>query len=431
MARTGQGSWAAAFVCVALLAGGPGAEGSVFDALVGHWDFEDGGNLGADVSPNGNNGTVNGGVTASAGRIGSGAATFDGVNGYLSVADSGSLDSAAGAGLDRTVAFWFNTTTSANRVVMEKGSNQHFVVQTDSVPTPGLISWRVGSGSGDRVLSTGTVNDGAWHHYAGTYEGTGQLATLYIDGVLQNTTTHASPAANNDPFVIGARNGGAYAYPGQMDDVAIWNVELSDDQVAALAHEVTTPTNAALRIPGVTYAYTGSIQPHTAPTRSDPGNVKLTDGVLGTTAFDDGTWVAFRDPLGFQNDNGQPQPQVDFDLGGVFMLGLLQVDYLVSHTPSLFEPDSVDIEYYGDPGFTTLLGSATATGFVDVDGKQRFEVALGLVEAQYVRLQFYNDQEWTWLGEITFFQAIPEPTSLSLLGLGGLALLRRRRRSRH
>lgn len=203
------------------LAVGRPADASVLDGLVGHWTFDSGGSLGSDASGNANNGTVNGAVNPAAGVIGAGGADFAG--GYINVPDSASLDSAAGSGLDRTVAFWFNTAVGSNLVVLEKGSNQHFVVQTEGGGAAGQISWRVNTASGNRIFSNNPVNDSTWHHYAATYDGVGNRTGLYIDGTPQATGSEGSAAANNDPFVIGARNGGGFAYLGDMDDLAVWS----------------------------------------------------------------------------------------------------------------------------------------------------------------------------------------------------------------
>ena len=211
-------------------------------ALIAYYGFENALNLGADSSTYANTGTVLGGVTSVAGRIGAGAAAFDGGASYIRVPDSASLDSAAGTGLDRTVAFWFKTATVDNRVILEKGSNTHMVIQTESVTAPpGKISWRVDTANAPRVISSNPVNDSVWHHYAATYRGDRNVMEIFIDGVSQGTNVQASPAANNFPLVIGARDGGAFGYPGSLDDVAIWSQPLSPQQVKSLASGASNP----------------------------------------------------------------------------------------------------------------------------------------------------------------------------------------------
>ena len=258
MRAIGGTGWRIATGLVLLLGLGSGqaAQAGVVDGLVGYWTFDNGGALGADASGQGNNGTVLGDTAPTAGVIG-GAASFDGNADYIRVPDSASLDSAAGAGLDRTVAFWFKTTTSANRVVFEKGGNQHMVVQTESVTAPpGLISWRVDGPNSTRVTSLAPVDDDAWHHYAATYHGANNRMELAIDGVSQGSSIQASSAANNSPVVIGARDGGGFGFPGSMDDVAIWNRRLSGSEIAAVYEAGTQGQGLGSAAPQEYTAYT-------------------------------------------------------------------------------------------------------------------------------------------------------------------------------
>ncbi|HOM18771.1 MAG TPA: LamG domain-containing protein, partial [Thermoguttaceae bacterium] len=400
-------------------------------SLVAYWSFDQqSGSDFLDSSGNNNTAVNNGNVTTVSGVVGN-AANFAG-NGILTVADSASLDSAADSKASRSVAFWFKTTTTSNLVVLEKGTDQHFVVQTESTTTPpGKISFRVDTVNTNRVMSNNPVNDGNWHHFVATFDvGAGNLMSLYIDGVLQATNTQASPAANDDPFVIGARpgSGGSLIAPfvGSLDELVVWSRPLAPPEIVALSQGVSPLSLFSTVALHPTYQYTGSIGPYPSSTRNDPNRTKLTDGVFGSTSIDDGKWVAFQDPSGLHGDNGQPQPQIDFSFG---LKGLritdVQVQYYRAVSAGIYEPDSMVIEFYQDPAFTQLVDTYTITGFsTSTDGAPLYLTYSfpSPVYAEYARVKFYNDDEWTWLGEVTFFGSVPEPSTWVLMVLGALGL---------
>jgi hypothetical protein len=406
-------------------------EGSLLEAgLVGYWSFEatdSSGNY-LDASGNGNT-AVNSGATSATGKIGS-AAYFNG-SAILTAADSTSLDSATGAGQDRTVAFWFKYTTTGNRVVLEKGENRQLVVQTES-GTSSKISFRVDSPNTTRPISVSAVNDDTFHHFAATYNGAANLMELFIDGAWQGAGVQVAPADNDYPLAIGARVGPIAPYIGTLDDVALWNQRLSSAQIKALSQGITTPLTAAQRIDGVTYRYASNADSQPAGGYPDTGTTELTDVRLGSTSWSDAAWVGFRDPAGGGGDSGLAQPQIDFDLQQFSLVDGVRIDYLVDQGGGINAPDGVDVLAYQDAGYTTLLQSTTSTAFENVNGVRSLTFAFDPVGARYLRLAFHNDREWTFLSEVTFFQLVPEPSSLALtLGAGVMAIAwvgRRRQR---
>jgi len=84
------------------------------------------------------------------------------------------------------------------------------------------------------VTTSGSVNDGAWHHLAATYNGSEMR--LYIDGALNSSSTNYSGdlPTNEDNVWIGRHydhsNSSNY-FNGTMDDVRIYNESLSAEQI--------------------------------------------------------------------------------------------------------------------------------------------------------------------------------------------------------
>jgi sialidase-1 len=86
--------------------------------------------------------------------------------------------------------------------------------------------------------STAVVNDGAWHWVAVTREAT--TASLYVDGQLQATTTTATTAdiAKSTAMRAGVSTcdgvDGTGALVGQLDELMIFRVALTQSQIQAL-----------------------------------------------------------------------------------------------------------------------------------------------------------------------------------------------------
>jgi hypothetical protein len=79
-----------------------------------------------------------------------------------------------------------------------------------------------------------------WHHVAGTYDG--QIMSIYLDGVLQNTNDAGGPYeiqyTYHNALIIGAEAGSGaapfgYYYNGSVDEVRIWNIARPQDSIAA------------------------------------------------------------------------------------------------------------------------------------------------------------------------------------------------------
>ena len=96
-----------------------------------------------------------------------------------------------------------------------------------------------------RVIGSRTVNDGVWHHVAGTYDGS--RSRLYVDGQLDASVNASGPIGVGGSGYTGAigalykNNDGAARnfFSGLIDDVRIYDVALTADQVSDL---VKVPT---------------------------------------------------------------------------------------------------------------------------------------------------------------------------------------------
>jgi hypothetical protein len=218
-----------------------------------------------------NHGTYNGGVGLGTGAIAgtsNGAATFDGVDDYISIQRQISDDF--------TLEYWFKSTQGLNTNAQWWGNAGMVDAEVNagvgndfgtSLRSDGRIT--AGDGATDTsVISPGSYNDGQWHHVAFTRtRSTGALA-LYVDGALVASTPTGPTQALTGPANInfGRIQSGTYYFAGSIDDVAVYNTALSAATIAnhyaanALSPEIwTNPESHSYKLE-ITLANTNAVE---------------------------------------------------------------------------------------------------------------------------------------------------------------------------
>ncbi len=204
--------------------------------VVAYWDMDDmKGNIVTDRC-GGHDGKFNSSPEWVDGRFG-GALFFDGAGDFVNCGGGkkrGEAETWADIGKSITVAAWIKV--------------RSFVKDYHAIVTKGDTSWRLArnansnavefAGNGDATLwfvrGNINVNDGKWHHIAGVYQGTD--AALYVDGVLDNSSTRARPMSGNTYDVcIGAnQQRSGRVWHGSIDDVIVFDHALNAAEIRLL-----------------------------------------------------------------------------------------------------------------------------------------------------------------------------------------------------
>ncbi|MCU6712722.1 DUF4038 domain-containing protein [Paenibacillus sp. J5C_2022] len=207
-------------------------------AASAYWKLDEGSGATAnDFSGNLNTGTLVNGASWTTGIV-NGAVSLDGMNDYVNIPDSVSLD-----GMGRlTVSAWVNLSqlpatnyfpveksslSGAYRFVINSAGKGHFVIATDN------NAW----------YSTGTVADftteispNVWYHLVGVYDGTNVL--VYVNGQLAGTGAQpisGSVVNEASPLRFGYMYGSNGEYlKGKIDDVRIYGIALTPAEVLHL-----------------------------------------------------------------------------------------------------------------------------------------------------------------------------------------------------
>ena len=144
-----------------------------------------------------------------------------------------------------TFSGWFKK-TSGNVIGFES-----FVSTTDRIIlywwTDNKVYWSVRNGSESPAASS-VLTIYNWNHIAGTFDGSTNTIKLYINGSLVSTKTGqpSSTSANlSNNFHIGLSNGNTYNN-GQIDEVSIFNVALTEQEVQSIYLATETGKTADL-----------------------------------------------------------------------------------------------------------------------------------------------------------------------------------------
>ncbi len=105
-----------------------------------------------------------------------------------------------------------------------------------------LFWFGLAQGAGIHLFGTSPINDGKWHHLAATADRKGAMK-LYRDGELEvenDIAAHANQNEDNQKhFTIGGEVGIAARtlVDGAMDEVALFNVVLTEDQITEIVEK--------------------------------------------------------------------------------------------------------------------------------------------------------------------------------------------------
>jgi len=210
----------------------------VTDGLIMHLDagnpssYPGSGTTWTDLTANGNNGTLNGGITYT--TSGSGALLFDGTTGYVVTPNTTVYQNV-------TLSVWFySKSTTPYGALLSK--NSFFASSVTDFPISiykilDNVSVVLSSGndfSYDAILSSSVANN-TWNNVVVTFDQSN--LNLYLNSIKSSTTASFSLSVNSQPWTIGrasqevAGGIGQSDYDDKISIVSMYNRTLADQEV--------------------------------------------------------------------------------------------------------------------------------------------------------------------------------------------------------
>lgn len=163
------------------------------------------------------------------------ALTLDGGTDWVTIPDHATLDITNPI----SISAWVKTSDTNARAIFGHHSNADeggFDLAIGLGGSTGKLTfWSSGEGGWTSYTEATTVNDGAWHHVAVTFDS--GTVTFYIDSTAMTATAGvATPGTSGQQALIGGYAGSAptLSYLGLIDDLVITNTVLSAGNITSL-----------------------------------------------------------------------------------------------------------------------------------------------------------------------------------------------------
>ncbi|MDX2154039.1 MAG: LamG domain-containing protein [Bryobacteraceae bacterium] len=241
---------------------------SLTDGIVSYYPFN--GNLADPVG--GTQGVIAAGSpTPATGKLG-GAYFFNGTEDESSPRVYGNLVPSVNTWSGGTISVWVQATAYAivNReTIWQIPSSAGFSHLWGSIsPLTRQFEFRVGTGTGEIVLTSHVLNNNEWYHITATWSRTLNTAQVYVNGVLHDEKTAIFTQYLGGTILLGAGFNG-YGMRGTIDEVGIWNRPLPPAEISALYNSgngTTYPFSATQSGRTILVTFTGG---NTAPDGSN------------------------------------------------------------------------------------------------------------------------------------------------------------------
>jgi hypothetical protein len=359
-------------------------------SLVGWWKGDNNAN---DSSGNGNNGTLNGDVTYTAGKIGN-AFSFDGNGDYVSTPLVYSYPQI-------TLGAWINPTVSANTqwIVGDweaGGTGSSAALDYDEVDSDKIRFSIMVGGTEYSLRSNALLSLDTWYHVFGVYNGTDMV--LYIDGSLDNNTSVSGSldAASAVMRIGGMCNGcGTNYFAGKIDDVHIYSYALNASEILALYNNASDITAPAINFTSPTPANGATVTNsyfNVSMTTSDNNAehyafLNFDNSLVGWWKGEDNA----NDTLGINNGtfNGDANASVTGRFGNAFGFDG-DGDYVsIPYSSSLNITNVATFSVWVKPAYTDYGGTPTAAFICGHGGWSNRGWSLGAAHGDWQNVRFH------------------------------------------
>jgi hypothetical protein len=209
----------------------------VVPGLVAAYSFNEGtGTTLTDRSGRGHTGTVSGATWSTQGRFG-GALSFDGVNDWVTIADTAALDLTTGMTLE---AWVLPSTLQEWRTVLLKEQSGGLVYSLYTSGGGTRPSAYVAAPDEIGVVGPSSVSTTSWTHLAVTYDGV--MLRFFVNGTQVATRALTAPlTASTGALRIGGNNVWTEFFRGRIDEVRVYNRALTAAEIQADMSAPITP----------------------------------------------------------------------------------------------------------------------------------------------------------------------------------------------
>ena len=171
---------------------------------------------------------------------------FDGAGAYFDAGDVTELNNQSAF----STSAWINYSSLPNQPIYLSGGislSNRFFIQLRSATQLRVIVNGVGGSTTDITLPN--ISSGVWYHIVTVVEGTS--LNVYLNGINQGGTFTIVGQQTNigDNLVVGKyydANYPGYDWIGYLDEIALWNIALTQEQVESIYNATTTGKTADL-----------------------------------------------------------------------------------------------------------------------------------------------------------------------------------------